>query len=106
MVIQYPHTLKVFYSEGSTKDVKGNWSKPGADTIREGLCRCEPNGSSGFITAADGARIDFAWTVYLPLPQSRIQEGSRVEVWNGEEKLASDTVKRFSQGQLNARLWL
>lgn len=55
---------------------------------------------------ADGERINYDGIVYLPLPQSTVAPGAGVVVKDGAEVLLQGTVKRFSAGQLNARIWL
>lgn len=105
MVKQYPHRLVITTKSGSTQDGNGNWV-PGTDTIIEKGCRAEPNGRNATVKAADGTAIVFDYTVYLPLPIDTIVVGSKVDVYSGGELLATNTVKRFTRGQLNARLWL
>lgn len=104
MVRQYPHIIKLTTSTDAAQDNSGNWS-PGVEGTIEKQCRAEIN-DGGYITATDGRRIDFSWVVYLPLPMDKVKEGSRIELFEGSEKIATDTVKRFYRGQLNARIWL
>lgn len=103
-VSQYPHTIEVYITTGSTKTA-GNWS-PGTATLRQTAGRYEPKSGNGTIEAADGSRINYDGIVYLPLPQQAVAPGAKVVVKNGAEVLLQSTVKRFSAGQLNARIWL
>lgn len=105
MVSQYPHGLVITTATGSVQDGNGNWL-PGSTSTRVKACRAEPNGKNAMIKTVDGTSIVFDFTVYLPLPIDTVAVGSKVEVYNGEELLSQNTVKRFSRGQLNARLWL
>ena len=104
MVKQYLHTIIVTTSFAAAK-VDGNWT-PGSDITQQLSGRYEPNGGNGFITAADGQKINYDGIVYLPLPQATPAPGAKVEVKNGAEVLLKSTIKRFSAGQLNARVWL
>lgn len=105
MIIQYPHKMVITVTTPATQDANGNWL-PGSTTTIEKACRAEPNGSNGYIIGDDGARIDYAWTVYMPLPAVSAKTGAKVKVYNGIDLFCTDTVKRLSVGQLNARIWL
>lgn len=105
MVKQYPHTLKITTTAGSSQDGNGNWV-PGSTSTVEKPCRAEPNSRNAQVKAADGTAIVFDFTVYMPLPVDAIAVGSKVEVYSGDELLSTNNVKRFTKGQLNARLWL
>lgn len=110
MVKQYPDTLLVTTSGSSVQDGEGNWTVT-AGTVNTILkCRYEPNDSNGFINTVGGSRIDFSGIAYMPKDVIRIKEGSRVSVTERREGQAdftfTDTVKRFSRGQLNTRVWL
>lgn len=105
MVKQYLHTITVTTSYAGVKDGNGNWT-PIGDITQQLSGRFEPNNTNGFVTAADGSRINYDGIVYLPLPQATLAPGAKVEVKNGAEVLLKGTVKRFSAGQLNARIWL
>jgi hypothetical protein len=105
MVRQYPHRLVITTVSGSTQDGNGNWQAVTTSTI-EKTCRAEPNNKNAQIKAVDGTAIVFDFTVYMPLPVDIIAVGSKVSLYNGDELLSTNTVKRFSKGQLNARLWL
>lgn len=105
MVTQYPHILKTKVINGSTQDSNGDWTG-GTETDVETACRFEPNSKNGFIKADDGSQVVYDGIVYLPLPATEIAPGTTVEVTSGAIVLSKDTVKRFSAGQLNAKVWL
>ncbi len=106
MVKQYPHTI-IFttISAGTLNETTGNWTVGTTATVTK-VCRAEINSSNGFVVGPDGTQIRYDWTVYMPLPQSTILPGTTVEIKSGEEVLYRSTVKQFSAGQLNARVWL
>lgn len=103
MVTQYPHTLTYTSKPNSVKDINGNWST-GTGTTVTIQCRAEPNTRNAFITVADGSRVVYDYTVYMA-PQPAIPLGASVTIDMGGVTL-TNTAKMFSQGQLNARLWL
>jgi hypothetical protein len=105
MVKQYPHTLKITTVGVGTQDGNGNW-QPGTPATVEKACRAEPNSKSATVKTDDGTAIVFDFTVYMPLYVDIIAVGSKVEVYNGNDLLGTNTVKRLSRGQLNARVWL
>lgn len=105
MVKHYPHTLVVTHAATSTQDASGNWVT-GVETTTELNCRAEPNKGNAFITAEDGNRINYEWIVFIPLPVTAIKLGSMVTVKNAATVLSQNKVLRFSEGQLNARVWL
>ena len=104
MVKQYPHTIRITTQAVATR-TSGNWT-PGSETTTDKEGRYEPNNGKGYIEAADGTKIYYNGIVYLPLPQTTLAPGVKVEVKNGAEVLCKSTVLRFSAGQLNARVWL
>lgn len=105
MIRQYPHILKITTTSGSSQDGNGNWV-PGSTSTVEKECRAEPNSRNAQVKTADSTAIVFDYTVYMPLPAEAISVGSKVEVYSGDELLSTNSVKRFTKGQLNARLWL
>jgi hypothetical protein len=105
MVKQYPHRLVITTATGSVQDGNGNWV-PGSSSTIEKTCRAEPNNKNAQVKTADGTAVIFDFTVYLPLPVDSIAVGANVSVYNGIELIGKNTVKRFTKGQLNARVWL
>ena len=104
-IIQYPHKLTATIVSGTTQDENGNWV-PGTPTTRQMDCRAEPNDKGRLLQLADGSQILYAWVVYMPKGTTSVPDGTQVEVFWGSELIGRGTVKRFSQGQLNSRLWL
>lgn len=107
MVIQYNHTATITtQGTDASQDADGNWipGTPGTTTTED--CRAESASGNGYITGIDGTKIDYSWIVYFPQDVPFIKVGSQITVMNGTEPVLSDTVKRFSRGQLNARIWL
>ena len=109
MVTQYPHILKfdlVTAGEPYT-DENGDTVVPdGTTTTFELKCRFEPNQKGETIPTNDGLQQNYGWMVYFPLPQLDIPEGITIIGYHGEKQIASGTVKRYSTGQLNARVWV
>lgn len=105
MVTQYPHIMTITTQGESSQDADGNWQPAGLVT-REQICRAEPNGSGKTVATVDGTQVAYSWTVYLPLPVQTAPYGATIEIRNGAEIIAMGKAIRFSQGQLNARLWL
>lgn len=105
MVKQYPHTLTVKVAAAATKNASGNWVT-GSETTADYACRAEPSKGNVFVTGDDGEKIYCEWVVYLPLPVNDFVPGAAVALKNGASILSSNQVKRFSRGQLNARIWL
>lgn len=107
MVIQYPHTITIrTKAADATQDGSGNWI-PGADGSETMLpCRAESSTGSGYISGVEGQQINYSWVVYFPSGAPLIKTGTSVTVMNGSEIVLTDTVKRFSRGQLNCRAWL
>jgi hypothetical protein len=107
MVVQYPHTLIATTTIQPTgQDQNGDWT-PGefieSDPIE---CRAESATGNGYIAGADGTRIDYSWIVYMPLSTDILQTGTSVTIKDGENIICTDTIKRFSKGQMNCRAWL
>jgi hypothetical protein len=105
VVKQYPHTLKLTTIGSGTQDSEGNWI-PGGSTEVEKPCRFETNDRGAIVATDDGAEIVYDGIIYLPLPADQIAPGTTVQVLDGVTVLSNRTVKKFSRGQLNARIWL
>lgn len=106
MIQQYPHTVKLTATSGSTQDSNGDWTG-GTPSVTILKGRAEVNTKNAFITDANGTLIRYDWTVYIPLPPGIVALGTMVEVKDDNDKvLCKSTVKQFSAGQLNQRLWL
>lgn len=105
MVVQYPHTLQITVTAESHQDEKGNWVN-GATTTITYVCRAEFLRGGGFIKNADGSSSDFNWLVYLPRTAGRIETGTKAVVMDGAVAIITGEVKRFLEGQMNARAWI
>jgi hypothetical protein len=105
MVKQYPHILKLTITTPASQDGSGNWV-PGSTSNVEVSCRFETNAGDAFVKLDQGETVKYDGIVYMPLSDVNIAPGTSVEVLNGAEVLSKGTVKRFSKGQLNARVWL
>jgi len=109
MVVQYPHILKFDIVTGGSEEIDENGDTvivPGATTAIEVKCRFEPNADGELIVSADGAKLDFGWIVYMPLDQVEVESGTVIRGYNGADLIADGDVKRYSKGQLNAKLWV
>lgn len=108
MVTQYPHTLK--FKTPSTDSVydqnTGEWSDPVLGDDKELECRAEMNSKGELVPSKDGSQLKYAYTVYMNVDAPVFEFGQMVEVFNSDGLLIKDTVKKFSRGQLNARLWV
>lgn len=102
-IIQYPHTLTATIQTDAYQDDDGNWVEGTTETRTE-ECRAEPNSAGKMITGADGTQIVFSWMVYLPQGIQIIPNGTSVSITSSP--VATGKVLRFSNGQLNTRIWL
>ncbi len=105
MVRQYPHRIVFTITGNSYRNGQGNWVE-GTPSIIEYPGRVEANSSGGFLTDEDGKRLEYSWTLYMPLPAQDVPAGCDVEVFSGADKICKSKLKRFNIGQLNARAWL
>ena len=105
-VSQYPHRVSLSAKASSVLDDNGNWVS--ADAAQVDLVgRAEVASANAIIAGSDGQQIKAKWIVYLPLPIDFVRVGCDIEVWQEDtNKILTDTVKRFSKGQLNARIWV
>jgi hypothetical protein len=102
---QYPHKITFTTVTGSTLNGSGDWTA-GSETTVTKDCRAEINSKNGLIVTPGGTQIKYDWTVYMAIG-SKIKPGTQVEVKDSNnEVLCKTTVKQFSQGQLNQRIWL
>jgi hypothetical protein len=105
VVKQYPHILKLISIAESSQDGNGNWI-PGGQTEVERSCRFETNAKGALVATDDGETVVYDGIIYLPLPADQISIGTTVQVLDGATVLSNRSVKKFSRGQLNARIWL
>lgn len=110
MVSQYPDLISFTPSAVATRDGAGNWVEGVQGQAVESSCRCEPASGNAQIMGVDGTLISYTSAVYLPYNCPVIPQGAAVTVTIrrvGKEPVSFQaTVKRFAQGQLNARAWL
>lgn len=106
MVKQYPHIMTVKIFSAGSRDDKGNWVQSEENDPMEIPCRFEANAKSAMIVKEDGTQVVYSGTVYMEKQSDTIPPGAIVEVLAGETVLSKGSVLRFSNGQLNARLWL
>ena len=107
---QYPHYLFKKVVEESTQGPDGNWTEQSESWVLHSECREETNGKGQMVNGPDGVAIVFSSTVYMPKSEQMIAEGTEVLV---SETNSADGVTRvkgrvlkFSNGQLNTRLWV
>lgn len=109
MVAQYPDKILVHSNaSNSTQNEQGDWVIPQEDAPAplEMPCRVELRSSAGYISSADGKLIEFQSIIYLPLPTPEVYIDQTISVKNGDVIKLTGTVKQFSKGQLNARIWI
>lgn len=96
MVVQYPHIIRFTAKNQVTL----------ATVSYEGKGRLEESGNALVGLNTQGHTIKAIF--YMPPPASAtlIKIGQKVDIYDGETLLMSDTVKNFVKGQLNARIWL
>lgn len=109
MTVQYPHILKFDSASGATTEIDENGDTviiPGVITTVEVQCRFEPNSKGQFLISNDGLQLYYAWMVYMPLGEVKLQSGMVITGFQNQEVIAFGTVQRFSEGQLNSTAWL
>jgi hypothetical protein len=106
--MQYTDTVKITATTPAARDAQGNYSLA-ASTTTELKGRWEVGvreGSDAFVPVVDGKRIEYSGVVYLPRHTPHPPLGAKVEVYEGLRMVAKGTVKYFSTGKFNCRLWL
>lgn len=110
MLKQYPHYLfkKVVVESG--QDADGNWTDQSESWVLHSECREETNGKGQTVNGPDGRAVVYSSTVYMPKSGVAIAEGTEVLVseTNSESGVCriKGRVLKFSNGQLNTRLWV
>jgi len=105
MVVQYPHIMTVTTINGVGRDENGDYLGPNGSSSMTLNCRAESSDSDGFISGVDGEKIKFNWIVYMNRDAPTMQIGALVSILVSGI-LINETIKRFSRGQLNCRVWL
>lgn len=106
MVKQYPYTGIATHAAESVKNDSGNWVGGSDSVILETPCRVEPAKANQYLEGTDGKRITLTSVVYMPIPSLDLKPGTLFEVRDGETVIVKETIKQYSRGQLNARVWL
>jgi hypothetical protein len=102
---QYPHTIIFTTVTGGTVNSSGDWVGGTESSVTKN-CRAEVNSKNGMIITPGGTQVKYDWTVYMERGV-KMAPGTKVEVRDeASEVLCKSTVKQFSQGQLNQRVWL
>lgn len=105
---RFPHMLRVVAMSASTLNSNGDWEQ-GEDMIIETHCRLEPavRVTDGLQGVVDGRAVNYDWVLYMPANAPQLGVGATATITDADlQVIASDTIKRFSRGQLNARAWL
>ena len=104
MIKQYPHTA-IITTVGSSTTLPNGDIIPGAEITSSFKCRLEPASKGGYVKGVDGTQVSYSWTIYCK--SAILSTGAEIEVQDDAGRtLCLDTVKQFSQGQLNSRIWL
>lgn len=109
MVKQYRHTISYNESAGNNPhlDESGNWATDaGTQTPSVTECRAEMNGVGRTITVADGSKVVYSFTVYMPKTGDRFHPGQPVTISDGTNVLFAGDVLQFKQGALNRVLYV
>jgi len=106
MLDKRPHILKYAVISSPVQDANGDWLPGETEALNEVLCRAEANGSGKYVASEDGANIVYSWQLFADLGTERIPFGTSVDIFKGEEKFATGTVKLFVEDQKKCRIWL
>lgn len=102
----YPHIASVQGVGESVYNQETGEYEAGSDTDpSQFTCRAEPASPSGYQKTADGARLDYSWTVYTKAKPD-LKYGQRIVIMDGTREVCNDTVKQYSEGRFNTRIWL
>jgi hypothetical protein len=106
MIIQYPHTIAWTTVANSTIDNSGDLVQGGESADQDHECRYEPSEREKFFTDDGGRQIAYTGKIYLPLSAPIFITGTKIEVYDGDQKIVDDEIKRFRKGQLNCVIWV
>jgi len=106
--IQYPHVLKATYeSSEAVRDGNGDWVTGGGIIIMNGInCRVQPNSKANTITGTDGEKVVFDSIIYAEGKLDTIPFGAKIEIFEGEERILSAHLLRFSRDSFHSRIWV
>lgn len=108
-ILQYPDVLtyKKVISGGSHYDGDGNLViDPQATETVSLRCRAEANDKGQYIISEDGAKVEYGWVIYFPLPAPAIAFGTDIQITRNGNLRASGELQRLVVNQLNAKGWL
>lgn len=104
--MQYPDTILVTKESTFTQGLTGNFQAGAAGATFTSECRGEVAGQNAVIVGIDGNEVKYSWIVYMPRTTEQFEFGSLVTFTKADGGVYSGTVKLFSNGQLNSRLWV
>lgn len=106
MVRRFPHIATVTHGNGFNTEANGDITV-GVDLTNSFPCRLESSSTDGNVRSVDGTKVDFNWVVYCGKDTTVLPVGANIIILDSKgEQLCADTIKKFSQGQLNSRIWL
>lgn len=110
MVVRFPHRLKydlIITAEEAYQNENGDWvqSPPTVQEVFQ-ACRMQPQGEGKTFKNQDGDDIEYSMIVYMPKGYELIPLNQDVEIFDGERKIGSGSVKRIHPSQLNVKAWL
>uniref|UniRef100_A0A6M3JSR3 Uncharacterized protein n=1 Tax=viral metagenome TaxID=1070528 RepID=A0A6M3JSR3_9ZZZZ len=104
-MVQYPDSIVITTAASGWQNASGVWTA-GATGTYTFDCRAEVNGTGRKIVGNDGALIDYAFQVFLPVMTVVIPPASDFVLTALSNGTITGKIKRASNGQLNSRLWL
>lgn len=105
MVVQYPHSIKVFIHGVTSEDEDGNVSA-GEPTVFTSACRAENNTEAKVIRGEDGSEIAYSFDVFMPKTDANLGYNSEIEIRFDATKVVRGRLKGLYNGQLNSRVWV
>lgn len=105
-MVRFPHVLQVSGKSTVTTNERGDEisSAGGWEELSE--CREEPSAGRGSV-AVDGTEYSYSSVIYLPEGVEEIGSGEVVRVLGKAGNLRlQGKVLRFSDGQINSRIWV
>ncbi|WP_046369623.1 hypothetical protein [Flavihumibacter petaseus] len=109
MIRQYPHTAFFTIPATVVQDANGNWTEiSGTSSTIEQICRLETRTgrNDAYITGEDGVKVEMTAVIYMPVNAPKIAVGTWVVVKDKYGAILRSTVKQYSKGQLNTRIWV
>lgn len=97
----YPHTIAVTWKSKAIQDANLNWVEGDVQNFTS-QCRAEVNSSGRKTPGVDGALVDYAMAIYMPLASVVIPIGANFTL-NGT---IAGTIKGSWNGQFHSKLWV